>query len=389
MQKTATMKNFIFQTVPVLHFGEGCLAELPGQIAALRASTPMIVTDRGIVDAGLIAPVEQTLRAAGLDVAIFDAVVADPPEKIVLQAIEAAKSSGVDIVIGLGGGSSLDTAKVVAALAVDGAQPLSEIYGVGALQRKGLPTILIPTTSGTGSEVTAISILTTGETTKAGIVSPYLFADVALLDPALTLGLPAAVTAATGMDALTHGIESFINTAYNPIAKALALESIRVIGGALGTAYDTGGDLEARTAMLLGSTMAAMAFTRTRLGNVHAMSHPLGAHFDVPHGVANAILLPYVMAWNLRACTMTYPQVAAAMGERTGDAPEDGAAQAAVDAVARLSTHVGIPARLREVGVTRDAIPAMAADAMKSGNVLVNPRATAYEDIVRLFETAF
>ena len=156
------MKNYIFQTVPVLHFGEGCLAELPGQIAALRASRPMIVTDKGIVDAGLITPVEQTLRAAGLEVEIFDSVIADPPEKIVLQAIEAAKSADVDIVVGLGGGSSLDTAKVVAALAVDGAQPLADIYGIGLLERKGLPTILIPTTSGTGSEVTAISILTTG-----------------------------------------------------------------------------------------------------------------------------------------------------------------------------------------------------------------------------------
>jgi alcohol dehydrogenase len=191
------------------------------------------------------------------------------------------------------------------------------------------------------------------------------------------------------MDALTHGIECYVNTVYNPIAKALALEAMRLIGLSLRTAYATGGDLSARTAMLLASTMAAMAFTRTRLGNVHAMSHPLGAHFDVPHGVANAVLLPYVMEWNLPACLQIYPAIAAALGEDvTGLSAEEASARA-VAAVQRLSRDVGIPARLRELGVTKPAIPALATDAMKSGNVLVNPRETGYDDIVHLFEVAY
>jgi len=164
---------------------------------------------------------------------------------------------------------------------------------------------------------------------------------------------------------------------------------MRLIGRSLRTAYANGKDAGARTTMLLASTMAALAFTRTRLGNVHAMSHPLGAHFDVPHGVANAILLPYVMAWNLIACFDTYPQVAQAMGERVAGLPSREAAEAAVEAVRRLSHDVGIPERLRDVGVTREGIPRMAEDAMKSGNILVNPRATTYPDIVALFETAY
>jgi len=201
--------------------------------------------------------------------------------------------------------------------------------------------------------------------------------------------MPQALTAATGMDALTHAIECYVNTVHNPIAKTLAAEAMRLIGRSLRTAYANGKDVGARTAMLLASTMAAMAFARTRLGNVHAMSHPLGAHFDVPHGVANAILLPYVMAWNLIACYDTYPRVAEALGERIAGLSHREAAEAAVEAVRRLSHDVGIPERLRDVGVTREGIPRMAEDAMKSGNILVNPRATTYNDIVALFETAY
>lgn len=380
--------TFTFEAPAQVTFGVGVVKKLP-ELAAGFGPRAAVISDPGIAKAGILDRVLALLAEARIEAEAFTAVEPNPSIETVLAAHNVYQKSHASFVVSVGGGSSMDVAKVVAALAAHGGT-VHDYEGIGKIPGPVVPTVAIPTTAGTGSEVTVFAVITDRRRKfKMTIGSPYLVPRIALCDPELTRSMPRPLTAATGMDALTHGIESFINTAYNPIAKALALESIRVIGGALGTAYDTGGDLEARTAMLLGSTMAAMAFTRTRLGNVHAMSHPLGAHFDVPHGVANAILLPYVMAWNLRACTMTYPQVAAAMGERTGDAPEDGAAQAAVDAVARLSTHVGIPARLREVGVTRDAIPAMAADAMKSGNVLVNPRATAYEDIVHLFETAF
>ncbi|MEH6791719.1 iron-containing alcohol dehydrogenase [Parasphingorhabdus sp.] len=386
------MKKFIFQTVPVLHFGQGCLGELPSQIAALRASKPMIVTDKGIVAAGLIAPVERTLADAGLDAVIFDAVVADPPEAIVLQAIEAARAKGVDIVIGLGGGSSLDTAKVVAALAVDNAQPLAEIYGVGALQRKGLPTILIPTTSGTGSEVTAISILTTGETTKAGIVSPYLFADVALLDPALTLGLPAAVTAATGIDAMVHAIEAFTGRhAKNPVSDMLAIEALRLLTGNIETACTNGQNMQAREAMLRGSMLAGQAFANSPVGAIHALAYPLGGIYHVPHGLSNALVMPYVMQYNLEAAAPLYAQLADALDvPRGSENSHEARAQQLIDYLEALAVKVKAPRKLREIGIKQEATAELAEAAMLQTRLLMNnPRELTQADAQRIYDAAW
>ena len=386
------MKNFIFQTVPVLHFGEGCLAELPAQLAALRASRPMIVTDKGIVAAGLIAPVEQTLADAGLDAVIFDAVIADPPEAIVLQAIEAAKAAGVDLVIGLGGGSSLDTAKVVAALAVNGAQPLAEIYGVGALQRKGLPTILIPTTSGTGSEVTAISILTTGETTKAGIVSPYLFADVALLDPALTLGLPADVTAATGIDAMVHAIEAFTGRhAKNPVSDMLAIEALKLLTANIETACSNGRNMQAREAMLRGSMLAGQAFANSPVGAIHALAYPLGGIYHLPHGLSNALVMPYVMQFNLEAAAPLYAQLADALDiPRGSENSNEARAQQLIDYLEALAVRVKAPRKLREIGIKQDATPELAEAAMLQTRLLMNnPRELTQADAQKIYDAAW
>tara|TARA_R110002074_G_scaffold46750_12_gene120308 strand:- start:262 stop:1422 length:1161 start_codon:yes stop_codon:yes gene_type:complete len=386
------MKNYIFQTVPVLHFGEGCLARLPEQIAALRASRPMIVTDRGIVAAGLIAPVEQTLREAGLDSVIFDSVIADPPETIVLQAIEVAKAGGVDIVIGLGGGSSLDTAKVVAALAVDGAQPLADVYGVGTLERKGLPTILIPTTSGTGSEVTAIAILTTGKTTKAGIVSPYLFADVALLDPALTLGLPADVTAATGIDAMVHAIEAFTGRhAKNPVSDMLAIEALKLLTAHIETACMDGRNMEAREAMLRGSMLAGQAFANSPVGAIHALAYPLGGIYHVPHGLSNALVMPFVMQFNLEAAAPLYAQLADALDvPRGSENSNEARAQQFIDYLESLAVRVKAPRKLREIGIKQDATTELAEAAMLQTRLLVNnPRELALADAQRIYDAAW
>jgi alcohol dehydrogenase len=392
VRKIDAMKNFIFQTVPVLHFGEGCLAELPGQIAALRASRPMIVTDKGIVNAGLIAPVEQTLRAAGLEVAIFDEVVADPPEAIVLQAIEAAKSAGVDIVIGLGGGSSLDTAKVVAALAVDGAQPLADIYGIGLLDRKGLPTILIPTTSGTGSEVTAISILTTGETTKAGIISPHLVADVALLDPALTLGLPANVTAATGIDAMVHAVESYTSrNGKNPVSDMLAIEALKLLTAHIETACSDGSNMVAREAMLRGSMLAGQAFANSPVGAIHALAYPLGGIYHIPHGLSNALVMPYVMQYNLEAAAPLYAELADALNiPRGSENSSEARAQQLIDFLEALAVSVKAPRKLRDIGIARDATTELAEAAMLQTRLLDNnPREVTLADAQRIYDAAW
>ncbi len=386
------MKNFLFQTVPVLHFGDGCLAELPGQITALRASKPMIVTDKGIVQAGLIAPVEQTLRQAGFDVAIFDAVVADPPEAIVLQAVEMAKAAGADIVIGLGGGSSLDTAKVVAALAVDGAQPLSDIYGIGLLERKGLPTILIPTTSGTGSEVTAISILTTGETTKAGIISPHLFADVALLDPALTTGLPASVTAATGIDAMVHAVESYTSrNGKNPVSDMLAIEALKLLTTHIETACSDGKNMQAREAMLRGSMLAGQAFANSPVGAIHALAYPLGGIYHIPHGLSNALVMPFVMQFNLEAAAPLYAELADALDlPRGSENSSEARAQQLIDYLEALAVKVQAPRKLREIGITQDATTELAEAAMLQTRLLDNnPREVTLADAQRIYDAAW
>jgi alcohol dehydrogenase class IV len=379
---------FAFEAPARLTFGVGALAKLP-ELSAGMGTRTLVISDPGIAKAGILDRVQALLQQAGVSGDAFTQVEPNPSIETVQAAHDMFRRSRAAFVVAVGGGSAMDVGKVVAVLAAHGGTVL-EYEGMGKVPGAGVPVVAIPTTAGTGSEVTVFSVITDRQRKfKLTVGSPFLVPQVAICDPELTLSMPQPLTAATGMDALTHGIECYVNTVHNPIAKTLALEATRLIGGALRTAYANGRDLAGRTAMLLASTMAAMAFARTRLGNVHAMSHPLGAQFDIPHGVANAILLPYVMAWNLVACYDTYPQIAQALGERVDGLAPHAAAQAAVDAVRRLSRDVGIPERLRDLGVTREGIPRLADDAMKSGNILVNPRATTRADIVTLFETAY
>lgn len=386
------MNSYSFQTVPVLHFGEGCLSMLADQIVALGGSRPLIVTDKGIIGAGLIAPVKQALSDAGLTAQIYDAVIADPPEAVVQQAIDMAQAAEADIVIGLGGGSSLDTAKVVAALAIDGAQALSEIYGVGQLARKGLPTILIPTTSGTGSEVTAISILTTGETTKAGIVSPHLFADAAILDPSLTLGLPADVTAATGIDAMVHAIEAYTGrNAKNPVSDMLAIEALKLLTAHIETACSDGTNMVAREAMLRGSMLAGQAFANSPVGAIHALAYPLGGIYHIPHGLSNALVMPHIMQFNLDAAAPLYAELADALDvPKTGPNSAEARAQELINYLEGLAVKVKAPRRLRDVGVAEDAVDELAEAAMLQTRLLVNnPKELDLTDAKRIYANAW
>lgn len=379
---------FTFEAPARLTFGVGALAKLPELIAGM-GTRALVVSDPGIAKAGILDRVHGLLHDAGVSGDAFTQVEPNPSVETVHAAHDMFRRSRAAFVVAAGGGSAMDVGKVVGVLAAHGGA-VHDYEGIGKVSGPGVPVVAIPTTAGTGSEVTIFAVITDRQRKfKMTVGSPHIVPQVALCDPELTLSMPPPLTAATGMDALTHAIECYINTVVNPIAKTLALEAVRLIGRALRTAYANGKDLGARTTMLLASTMAALAFTRTRLGNVHAMSHPLGAHFDVPHGVANAILLPYVMAWNLIACYETYPQIAQALGERVAGLSAREAADVAVDAVRRLSRDVGIPERLRDVGVTREGIPRMAEDAMKSGNILVNPRATTQAEIAALFETAY
>lgn len=382
------MQTFAFDAPTHLIFGSGAIAQLPEAVTGLGTRV-LVISDPGVAAAGILDRVVAPIRSGGHNVEITTDVEPNPSVETTEHAAAAYRRAGCQWVLATGGGSAMDVGKAVAVLAAHQGS-IRDYEGLGKVSGPVVPLVCVPTTAGTGSEVTVFSVITDRQRkVKMTIGSPHLLPKMAVCDPDLTISMPQPLTAATGMDALTHAIECYTNTIYHPVSKTLALEAIRLIGGALRRAYANGRDLDARSKMLLASTLAAMAFTRTRLGNVHAMSHPVGAHFDVPHGVANALLLPYVMDWNLPGCLDSFPAVAEALGEDVRGLSSRAAADVALDAVRQLARDVGIPERLRDVGVTRDGLPAMTDDAMKSGNVLVNPRTTTRAEMLALFERAW
>jgi alcohol dehydrogenase class IV len=381
------MSQFIFNTTPSVVFGSGTIGRLPEIAAGRLGRRLMLVTDAGLVRAGLVAPVLEALQGAGLAVTAFDQVVADPPEAVVLEAAEAARSFGAEGVVGLGGGSSLDVAKLVALLARSN-EPLDAAYGVGNAKGPRLPLLLAPTTAGTGSEVTPISIVTTGAHEKKGVVSPLLIPDVALLDPDLTLGLPPHVTAATGIDAMVHAIEAYTSTSANnnPVSRALAGEALRLLGRNIRQAVHRGSDREARSAMLLGSLLAGQAFANSPVAAVHALAYPIGGHFGIPHGLSNALVLPYVLRFNAEVCGEAYAELAPHVFPDL----ESPTAERFIDAMVTLAADIGLQPRLRDVGIPHDAVAMMAEDAMKQTRLLVNnPRPVALDDARAIYEAAW
>ena len=382
------MQAFAFNTTPSIVFGAGSIARL-GELAAARLGRRiLLVTDAGLVRAGLVEPALVSLRTAGCETAVFDAVVADPPESVIAAAVAAAREHGADAVIGLGGGSSLDVAKLVALLVRSG-EALADVYGVGNARGPRLPLLLAPTTAGTGSEVTPISIVTTGAHEKKGVVSPILLPDVALLDPRLTLGLPPHVTAATGVDAMVHAIEAYVSASpnANPVSRALAREALRLIGGSIRTAVHDGADLVARSAMLLGSLLAGQAFANSPVAAVHALAYPLGGHFGIPHGLSNALVLAPVMRFTMAACGPAYCELAGCVF------PDLAGTQDAAEFVSRLEAlgrDLGLQPRLRDVGVPEDALDLLAEDAMKQTRLLVNnPRPVTLADARAIYAAAW
>jgi len=349
----------------------------------------LVVTDAGIIRAGLLKPVADSLDGSGIRYEVYDKVEPNPSAETIMEGLELLKASGCDAVVAVGGGSSIDAGKGIAIMARNRGNIL-DYEGVGRIPNPGLPCIAIPTTAGTGSEVTASTIVTNRSISfKAAVISPHLFPRLAILDPLLTLNLPQALTAATGMDALTHAIESYISKAANPASQALALSAMRMIAGNIDRAYFAGTDLHSRERMLVASMMAGAAFAQSRLGNVHAISHTLGGIFDIPHGIANAVLLPYVMKFNLPACPERMAEIAEALGCGTAGLAPAEAAHLAVRAVREMNRRLGIPDTIREMGVDLARLDKMVEDSMRSGNVLVNPRLTAAHDIRRIIECAY
>ena len=383
------MNPFSFNTTPSLRMGAGLAGEL-GQITRpICGDRVLLVTDSGMMATGLVQQATDCLRAAGVEVTLFDQVQADPPEEIVLQA--AQQALGKTGVIGFGGGSSLDVAKLAALLAASN-QPLAEAYGIGNAQGPRLPLVLVPTTAGTGSEVTPISIVTTGASEKMGVVSPLLLPDLALLDPELTLGLPAHVTAATGIDAMVHAIEAYasVNANNNPISRALAVEALGLMGRMLLRAVQKPDDLEARTGMLLGSMLAGQAFANSPVAAVHALAYPIGGHYKVPHGLSNALVLPHVLRFNAQVAPQAY---AALLPHVFPDLPAMSVAEAALqfaESMADLSRACGLEQGLRDMGIAREALPILARDAMNQTRLLVNnPRPVDEAAALKIYEAAW
>jgi len=381
----STCQHIIHEAGAAAKLGTLCRSQAIGSV--------LIVSDPSIVALGLLQASLDNLDSQGVDVTVFGDVEADPPEAVVLEAVALAKHARVDAVIGFGGGSSMDVAKIVALLAhPESAQTLSDIYGVNNAQGKRLKLIQIPTTSGTGSEVTQVAIVTTGETTKMGAVTPLFLPDIALLDCELTMGLPPSVTAATGIDAMVHAIEAYTSKLKkNAMSDMMAREALRLLSTHIKTAVHQGRDKQAREGMLLGAMLAGQAFANAPVAAVHALAYPLGGHFHIPHGLSNSLVLPHVMRFNLEEAASLYAELAPVMFPDTVFAGSDREiGETLIAQLEALIAQLSLPSTLSEMGIAEDFLETLAEDAMKQTRLLVNnPREMTFESALDIYRAAY
>lgn len=376
----------MFQTTPRIIMGAGTLTKVVAEINRLKCKKAMIVTDPGLVKAGIVKKLEDILADGNIVFTTFDQVEPDPRLEIAILASVQVQESGTDIIIGLGGGSSIDIAKIASILATNKGD-LSSYLGVDLIPEPGLKTIIIPTTAGTGSEVTPIVILSdVDEKLKKGAVSPFLFPDVAILDPALTVGLPPQVTAATGMDALIHAVEAFTSINATSITDMLAEQAIKLISQNIRTAFSNGNNLEARNKMLEGSLLAGMAFANAGVTAVHAFAYPIGAEFHIPHGIANSIMLIPVMEFNMMGNLGKFSRMAAFLQANTVGLNQREAALLTIKALQELYDDLQLPKKLSAYGVKDADIPALAEGVMKVTRLLANnPRILTQKDAEAIY----
>jgi alcohol dehydrogenase len=370
--------------------GQDMVKKVGDEVKALGRSKPIIVTDPGLVAAGTVKIVEDALRAMRMEAGIFARVEPEPPARIVEECTQAIRAGKYDIVIGLGGGSSLDIAKGAAIMATNPGT-ISDYYGIDTVPKPGLPKILIPTTAGTGSEATR-SIVVTDEkdNTKKSVASTYAIPEVAILDPMLTLSMPPALTANTGMDALVHAIESYVSATTTPFSEILAIEAIQLIVHNLPLAYSKGNNVIARYNMLLAANLAGLAFASSRLGAVHGLAYVIDIDYHIPHGRANAIMLPHVMNFNKTGNLQKFARIAEALGENIAGLSAFEAAEKSVEAVKNLLKALQIPFTLSEYGIPKDHLPNLVAGGMKQARLFVpNPRDLTREDVKGIYENAF
>jgi alcohol dehydrogenase class IV len=384
------MANFTFETTPRIVSDDGAGDRLADFAREHGMSRVLVVTDRGLRASGVLDHALASFAGSGISVSVFDGVEADPPEASVVAAVAQAVAESVDGVIGMGGGSSLDTAKLVALLARTG-QSLGDVYGVGRAAGPRWPLIQVPTTSGTGSEVTPIAIVTTPTSEKVGVVARVLYADLALLDATLTMGLPPRVTAMTGIDAMVHAIEAYTSRhKKNLLSDSLSIRALILLSENLRYVLEDPQDLPARRAMLQGSMLAGMAFANAPVAAVHALAYPIGGHFHVPHGHSNALVLVPVLEFNLAAASMQYAELSRALRRDAQAACTTFTGEGFVRAIEALVGDLGIERRLRDVGVREDQLSLLATDAMKVQRLLVNnPRDVTFDDALALYQQAY
>jgi alcohol dehydrogenase len=384
-------KMYEFRAPGIIHFGLGSLKKV-GSEAARFGKRALVVSDQSMQKAGYIAQAVEAIKAGGVEAVVFDTVNFEPTDTIVNEGLAAYKEGKCDAVVALGGGSPIDAGKAIAALATNNAK-VTDFMGLNKIAKPAAPIIAIPTTAGTGSEVTRFTIITdTAKDVKMLIVSDFIMPQAAIVDPLLTLSMPGWVAASTAVDALTHAIESYISRKASPLTEPLALEAIGLIAGFLRRAWGNPEDLEAKNAVMLGSTVAGMAFSNSSVAMVHGMSRPIGANFHVPHGLSNAILLPLVMEYSCVAAPEKFADIADAMGVDTDGLSPMEAAHEGIEEVRSLCEDIQIPKaaglKLKEDEFMRRA-PKMAEDALASGSPGNNPRRPTQEEIVAVYAQLF
>lgn len=384
---------FMFQLPRKIIFGNGAINKIGEEAATLFAGKRVLmITDKGVIQAGLTDEATASFKKKGFEVVVFDEVVPDPPISLILKCTGQARKEGINIIFGIGGGSSIDTAKAVSFMVpYDG--DIRDCLGINQVKKPGLPKIFVPTTAGTGSELSHTFVLTDDRSgDKITSYSPYTFSDLSIIDPTLTLSLPPKITAESGMDAFSHALESFVTIRANPLSDLFSLRGIEIISKNIRKAYTKGThNLDARYAMCFGVCMGTMAIRSSGIGAIHATCYPPAMKYHLTHGLAISIMMPHVMEYNLISNMEKYAAVASAMDEKVDGLSVMDAARFAIKAVKQLITDLGLPLRLREVGAKQEDLPDFARIVMKryAHHVTNNPRNLTEQDILRIYESAW
>ena len=389
-----SLNNFTFNTTSGIRFGSGTSISCLEEISKILGSNILFITDKDLMSLKLTEPTLNQLKKFSSRVEIFEDVESDPSLKTLLKSIEIGKKMNATGIIGFGGGSSMDVAKLTS-LILGSNENIEEAWGVSNAKGPRLPLVLFPTTAGTGSEVTPISIITVGEEEKKGVSSPIILPDIAILDPDLTIGLPAHTTAATGIDAMVHAIEGYTsaNKNNNPISKMLAIEALKLLSSSIEKAVFDGSNIEARGNMLIGAMLAGKAFANSPVAAVHALAYPIGGTFHVSHGLSNSLVLPYVLRFNSvdTKTTKNYAELAPfVFPDINTEKGNQAVCKEFIDRLENLSQKIGLPQKLREVNIPKEACEKMAKDAMKQTRLLVNnPREVTEKDALNIYESAW